>query len=568
MGEISELHAVVAEPESNKPASNVAPDRARAVVTALIATAIFCAALALWLCFDKHVPACDEANHVMNGLTYTNLLQHARPLRAGWWHNFFTVNTYYPPVGTLTMGAACAIIKDPILALQLVKIFWLAVLSLSIGAIAFMVSRSSIAVAAAICLVNVCSLTCDLSHSALLDLPIIAMVAAALAAIYWKDGSASLKRSATAGIILGIAIMTKQVAIAFLGFPVLLDSILTLKRNWNKRGLYSIAIMALPALFLCLPWTIINYSSVQKLNGEIAADLSMRGSTSSRILFNLEYYLGSWLYCASPLVLVTALLGFSALKKEQHKKLLPLWISILPAATALSLISCQPARDRYVAPMVVLIAIAGGCGLAQLVKRNQAAFVITTAIFVPLATLQYVSFNLSPYPITEPTWVNDMARLLHCSLREHVSPFFDKSNSIVRIEKISPNTHGGEIGKQILDCIEKEDGMTSSWLNITAFSADLDVHEFELLARLRKLAVMPTTSRLWTALGDKEEFSESKALNYRWYVIKNGDQGFRFADKESYCAHERLIYFVKNQYELKKKLKASDGSNLEIYRAR
>ncbi len=177
MGEISELPAVVAEPESNKPASNLAPSKARAVVTALIATAIFCAALAIWLFFDKHVPACDEANHVMNGLTYTNLLQHARPLRAAWWHSFFTVNTYYPPVGTLTMGAACAIIKDPILALQLVKIFWLAVLSLSVGAIAFMVSGSSIAVAAAICLVNGCSLTCDLSHSALLDLPLIAMVA-------------------------------------------------------------------------------------------------------------------------------------------------------------------------------------------------------------------------------------------------------------------------------------------------------------------------------------------------------------------------------------------------------
>lgn len=567
MGETSELHAVVAEPESNKPASNLAPNKARAVVTALTATAIFCAALAIWLCFDKHVPACDEANHVMNGLTYTNLLQHARPLRAAWWHNFFTVNTYYPPVGTLTMGAACAIIKDPILALQLVKIFWLAVLSLSVGAIAFMVSGSSIAVAAAICLVNVCSLTCDLSHSALLDLPLIAMVAAALAAIYWKDGSASLKRSATAGIILGIAIMTKQVAIAFLGFPVLLDSILTLKRNWNKKGLYSIALMALPALLLCLPWTITNYNSVQKLNNEIAADLSMRGSTSSRILFNLEYYLGSWLYCASPLVLVTALLGFGAQKKEQHKKLLPLWISILPAALALSLISCQPARDRYVAPIVILIAISGGCGLAHLVKRNKTAFVVITAIFLPLAALQYISFNLSPYPIAQTTWVAEIARFLHCSLREHVSPFFDKSNSIVRMQHISPSPRGGEIANQILDCIEKEDGKNSSWLNITAFSPDLDVHELELLAKLRMLAIKPTTSRLWTALGDKEDFSESKALNYRWYVIKDGDQGFRFADQQSKLAHEKLIDFVRHRYQLIKKFQAPNKERIDLYLA-
>lgn len=568
MGEISELHAVVAEPESNKPASNLAPSKARAVVTALIATAIFCAALAIWLFFDKHVPACDEANHVLNGLTYTNLLQHARPLRAAWWHSLFTVNTYYPPVGTLTMGIACAIIKDPILALQLVKIFWLAVLSLSVGAIAFMVSGSSIAVAAAICLVNLCVITCDFSHYSLIDQPLVAMVATGLAVIYWKGGKASVKHSLVTGLVLGLAIMSKQVAIAFLGFPILLDSVITLRRNWNKNGLQSVFLVTLPLIVICLPWTAINFNSVQKLNADIAADLSMRGSTSSRILFNLEYYLGSWLYCASPLVLATAFLGFASLTKEQHKKLLPLWISILPAALALSLISCQPARDRYVAPIVVLIAIAGGCGLAQLAKRNKAAFLVTTAILLPLAALQYVSFNLSPYPIAKPLWVAKISGLLGCSLREHVSPFFDKSNSISRIERISPSPQGGEIANKILDCIEKVDGNTSSWLNITACNADLDVHEFELLARLRKLAVKPTTSRLWTALGDKEEFSQSKALNYRWYVIKDGDQGFRFADEKNAIAHNALIDFVKSNYLSVKSFKTSDSDYIQLYRAK
>ncbi|MFA6208460.1 MAG: hypothetical protein WCT03_04210 [Candidatus Obscuribacterales bacterium] len=568
MGETSERPAIASEAQSDKPDGNVTTRKSRAIVTALVTTTIFCTALVIWLSFDKHIPACDEANHVMNGLTYTNLLQHARPLRAAWWHNFFTVNTYYPPVGTLTMGIACAFIKDTIFALQLVKIFWLALLSLSVGAIAFMVSGSSIAVAVAVCLVNLCILTCDLSHSSLLDMPLIAMVGAALATIYWKDGSASLKRSLITGIVLGIAIMTKQVAIAFLGFPILLDSVKTLKQHWNKKGIYSVMLVALPALLLCLPWTIQNYGSVQKLNAEIAADLSMRGSTISRILFNLEYYLGSWFYCASPLVLTSALLGLVSLTKEQHKKLIPLWFSVLPAALALSLISCQPARDRYVAPIVVLIAIAGGFGLAQLAKRNKAAFVVISAIFMPMAALQYVSFNLSPYPIAEPRWVTDTARLLQCSLREHISPFFDKSNSISRIAKITPSQHGGEIANKILDCIEHEDGKTSSWLNITAFSADLDVHEFELLAKLRKLSVMPTTSRLWTALGDKEEFSQSKALNYRWYVIKDGDQGFRFADEKSASAHTALIEFVKRNCLLVKNFKISGSDSMQLYRAK
>jgi hypothetical protein len=567
VGETSELHAVVAEPESNKPASNLAPSKARAVVTALIATAIFCAALAIWLYFDKHVPACDEANHVLNGLTYTNLLQHARPLRASWWHSFFTVNTYYPPVGTLTMGIACAIIKDPILALQLVKIFWLAVLSLSVGAIAFMVSGSSIGVAAAICLVNLCVITCDFSHYSLIDQPLVAMVATGLAVIYWKGGKASVKHSLVTGLVLGLAIMSKQVAIAFLGFPILFDSMITLRRNWNKNGLQSLFLVALPLIIICLPWTAINFISVQKLNAEIAAELSKRGSPNARILFNLEYYLGSWLYCASPLVLFTALLGFCTVKWEQQKKLFILWISILPTALALCLISCQPARDRYIAPIVILIAVAGSLGTKQIANKNKTVFLIAAVIFLPLGALQYLSFNFNPYPISQPGFFRQAPRWLGCALREHISPFFDKGNSIVFWQHIPPSRDGGELANQILNYIDQVDGQRSSWLNITASSSGLDVHEMELLAKLRKLAVKPTTSRVWTALGDKEEFSESKALDFRWYVIKNGDQGFRFADQRNLLAHEKLIDFVRHHYKLIKQFKSTNDENVELYLA-
>lgn len=104
-------------------------EKNKSILVGVLSTALFCLALSVWLFFDKHVPACDEANHVMNGLTYANLLEHARPWRASFWHSFFTVNTYYPPVGTLAMGIAMAICKSATLSLQLVKLFWLMVLS-------------------------------------------------------------------------------------------------------------------------------------------------------------------------------------------------------------------------------------------------------------------------------------------------------------------------------------------------------------------------------------------------------------------------------------------------------
>jgi|GEM_PF-1398772 len=54
-------------------------EKNKSILVGVLSTALFCLALSVWLFFDKHVPACDEANHVMNGLTYANLLEHARP---------------------------------------------------------------------------------------------------------------------------------------------------------------------------------------------------------------------------------------------------------------------------------------------------------------------------------------------------------------------------------------------------------------------------------------------------------------------------------------------------------
>jgi len=536
----------------------------RAVKATLATTLIFAAALAVWLAFDKHLPACDEANHVMNGMTYANLLAHARPLRTGWWHQFLTVNTYYPPLGTLTMGVAIALLKNSTLALQLVKLFWLFILSGSVGAIAFIISGRSTACGAAVCLVNCCILTCDFSHSALIDQPLTAMVALALAFVYWKRGRATIKHSLAMGVVLGLAIMSKQVAIAYLGFPVLLDIYLTWKNNSLKKTILSLALLALPALILTAPWILINFAAMQKQNAEIAVELSKRGSAAARIIFNLQYYLTSLIYCASPLVLITAAIGLAALPAEQKKKLTILWISVLPAALALSLISCQPARDRYVAPLVILIAVIGGCGISQIAeRRNKFTLAGLTALTMLLA-LQFTAFNFYPYPLSPSIW-DSLTGLTACSLREHVSPFFDQKTAVVYWQHSAPSKDGGELAEQILESIEKQDGPMISWLNITASGAGLDVHEFELLAKLKALNVRPTTSRLWTALGDREVFDAKQALNYRWYVLKDGNQGFRFADQENANGHQRLLEFVQKKYRLVKTFKALDQTEVSLF---
>ncbi len=567
MGEQINLLAAVSLTETTENCHQDEKKCSRALVSGLAATALFCIGLAFWLYFDKHIPACDEANHVMNGMTYADLIHHARPFRANWWQKFFTVNTYYPPVGTLVMGIFLAAIKNSVLALQLAKLLWIAILSLSVGLIAFIMAESSTAVFLAITIVNSCIIVCDFSHSSLIDQPLVSMVACGLAAIIWKGGSASTKKSIATGVILGMAIMTKQVAIAFLGFPIVFDIVATLRKNGIKKGLKSLLMLLLPLALVCLPWTVLNFNSMQQLNAEIAGELAKRGTPWERIRFNLEYYLESWIYCASPLICISALVGLMACTREQHKRLFILWSSMLPAATALCLISCQPARDRYLAPIVVLIALCAGIGLAQLKKRSTPAFIACLVVLLPINCLQFLSFNFCPYPISDQAWLTTLAPSLKCTLREHLSPFFDKSKNIVYVDHIPPNNEGGQLAIEILECIAAHDSKLTSWLNITATSGGLDVHEMELLAKLRGLAIKPTTSRLWTALGDKEVFSEEHARYCRWYIIKEGDQGFRFANKESIEAHHKLLDFVKTNYREVKTFKALDGSKLSLFRS-
>lgn len=145
--------------------------------------------------------------------------------------------------------------------------------------------------------------------------------------------------------------------------------------------------------------------------------------------------------------------------------------------------------------------------------------------------------------------------------RARISIFSQKQKYCLR--ETSSNNEGGQLATKILECITTDDSKLTSWLNVTAISGGLDVHEMELLAKLHGLSIKPTTSRLWTALGDKEVFSEEVARHCRWYIVKEGDQGYRFADKESQEADEKLLGFIKSHYKEIDRFEALDGSQLK-----
>lgn len=54
------------------------------------------------------------------------------------------------------------------------------------------------------------------------------------------------------------------------------------------------------------------------------------------------------------------------------------------------------------------------------------------------------------------------------------------------------------------------------------------------------------------------------ALRCRCCKVKEGDQGFRFADKDSEEAHEQVLTFVKRNYHEVETFRALDGAQVSL----
>jgi hypothetical protein len=79
--------------------------------------------------------------------------------------------------------------------------------------------------------------------------------------------------------------------------------------------------------------------------------------------------------------------------------------------------------------------------------------------------------------------------------------------------------------------------------------------------------INPTSPRLYSDKGDEVKFDPAKALYFEWYVLKDGDQGFKFKDPQSENNYARLCQYVRSsgKFEKVSELKLVDKSALSLW---
>ncbi|MFN8551898.1 MAG: phospholipid carrier-dependent glycosyltransferase [Candidatus Obscuribacterales bacterium] len=186
----------------------------------LPATVFFFAALVpIWFSFEHRIPTIDESGHILNAFTYADLFRHPRLLRGEWWHQFLTVNSFYPPFAHMTNGLFKAIFGSSRAVDIAVLTLFNAALTLSTYGITKHLTRSYTAAVLSAVIINLYPELALLNRAYWLDFPLTAMVGVGLFALFHFRANPTWKRALFAGICLGAACMTKQIAVAYLILP-------------------------------------------------------------------------------------------------------------------------------------------------------------------------------------------------------------------------------------------------------------------------------------------------------------------------------------------------------------
>lgn len=549
-----------AQPEES---SAPAPTQRSSTVAAALLALAFAGLLFQWLLLDNRVPAMDEANGILHGFSYADLLHHPKLWNLHWWHQFLTVNQFYPPAAYILSGLLKLVLGPARWVDSLLFVALNLATSLSLYSTTRALTGKGSAGIAAILILNLFPHVTLLSHFYLLDYPLVAMVSLALWSIVWFRQAPTFKRAIVTGAAIGAACLTKQIAGAFLALPILFLAAETIRDNIRTRNFRStqmLATMVAVAGILFLPWLMVNASALRAIadyNSAHMAPVSFWQSVSA----NFAVYSTAIIHTMSPCLFAFLLLALVLAARSGNRLLLIPALSAIGGLMMISCITVTPPLDRYVTPALISAAIYCGYGLARLFDGAGLTPKLTAGGVVLLALIQHTSFFYMPYPLSKPAFLDPASRALGVCLRDYRG---------VRIERNNPRPPQDWGQDWVLGIIDQTDPGKPVWLNILPNTGDLNVHTYELLAKYRGSSVRPTTSRQWTLAGDIVQFSPESALYYQWYLLADGEQGNVFENNQSQRNYYALIEYVKTggNFKFIAQKQLPDGSVMQLFRQR
>jgi hypothetical protein len=546
------------DPEANFDSKGVSASLIWPASRGLLLAAIvilFAALVPVWFSFEHRVPTIDESGHILNAFTYADLFRHIRLLRAEWWHQFLTVNSFYPPFAHMTNGLFKAFFGASRAVDIAVLTIFNAALSLSVYGITMRLTRSYAAAILAAVLVNLYPELALLNRAFWLDFPLTAMVGVGLFSLFHFRANPTWSRALFAGVAVGAACMTKQIGVAYLILPaaaMFCESLIGSRKSFAD-ALKLVVVGSLTGI-ISAPWFLLNAEKARLMADDCAVHITRTQSMSD----NLLHYAQVLPATMSPLLMAVFVVALVAARQVVTRQLWILLLSALGGVLAVSTLSWILPKPQYIAPALITTAVVSGCFLGQLFESQnrwvkRAGWVVMAAAF-----LQIISLEFAPYPISRLQWLTDFGRSSGNTISE--------PRLGITLVNPRPDVDWGQYWA--VREIEKVDHGQKVYLNILSNSPDLNVHTFELIVHDLNSAVVPTTSRNYTIGGDKISFTPKQALYYQWYLIQSENHYQGFVDEASRHAFEQLKQFVEIGAHFKQiaSHRLPDGTTLSLYR--
>jgi 4-amino-4-deoxy-L-arabinose transferase-like glycosyltransferase len=517
--------------------------------------AAFASLVPIWFSFEHRIPTIDESGHILNAFTYADLFKHPHLFRGEWWHQFLTVNSFYPPFAHMVNGFFKAVFgRSRAVDIAVLTLFNV-ILTLSVYGIGMRLTGSKLSSLVSALLINLYPELALLNRAFWLDFPLTAMAASALYALFDFRVQKTVWRAVFAGIVLGFACMTKQIAVAYLGLPfaaVFCECLI----GKSKSTAAALKLIGAGVIGACIsaPWFVLNAEKAKLMADECAAHI-----TESQSFFgNLLHYQQVLPSMMSPLLELTFVAALLTSCNLFARQLYPLLLSAVGGVLAVSTLAWILPKPQYIAPALITTAVVSGWFLARRIEHPDLLLRRAAWIVIAAAVVQIFSLEFAPYPVSQPQVLYNFARGLGNTISE--------PRLGITLINPRPDVDWGQYWA--LRTIDDVDKHKQVWLNILSNSPDLNVHTFELLAHDLHSEVKPTTSRIYTIGGDTATFSPTQALYYQWYLIQSENHYQGFADANSEKAFEQLKQFVKTDSHFNEVASHSlpDGSSMTLYR--
>lgn len=412
---------------------------------------------------------------------------------------------------------------------------------------------------ASVLFINCFPETNQLSHMFMLDFPAMASTVFGMFLFFYWWANPTKKVAVACGLLLGMCSLTKHVAAVYLLGVGLMFALLSLMNKGSKpaREMFiQTAIVGLSAASLVIPWIIANRTRINYINTYAKEGLDAAGILPD-FSSSFIYYAQSYWVTLSPLLCILAVFAAFALKPKDNYQLLPFWSSFIVGFLLMS--SYVYPMHRYILPGLVLPAVLCGVLVDKLFSYKHWSVKACSVGLAAFAAVQFVSFHFTPYPISGFPVITDLSQKLGVR--------YESTKCGTDGLKGNPIPYSDWGYDWVSQIIEKTD-KNPVYLNIMVNVSQLNAQTFDLLMKEKKSNVFATSGRVWTIAGDTIAFSPQTALNYQWYLFKEGNTGLPLRDKQSEQNYAAMKKFVaeSGKFRLVKKEKAPDGTALILFR--